>query len=65
MILNNLKTFTSFQAHTLEDAPSAPPQKVACTALTAQNIQLSWESPPERHTHGVIQVKIILGKQIQ
>lgn len=41
--------------HTLEDAPSAPPQGVTCIALTAQNIQISWQSPPKENHHGVIQ----------
>uniref|UniRef100_A0A1I8NL39 Fibronectin type III n=1 Tax=Musca domestica TaxID=7370 RepID=A0A1I8NL39_MUSDO len=41
--------------HTLEDAPSAPPQSVTCIALTAQNIQISWQPPPKENHHGVIQ----------
>ncbi|XP_026843878.1 Down syndrome cell adhesion molecule-like protein Dscam2 [Drosophila persimilis] len=41
--------------HTLEDAPSASPQSVSCIALTAQNIQISWQSPPKELCHGIIQ----------
>lgn len=41
--------------HTLEDVPSAPPQGVACIALTAQNIQISWQAPPKENHHGLIQ----------
>uniref|UniRef100_A0A1B0BQH6 Down syndrome cell adhesion molecule n=1 Tax=Glossina palpalis gambiensis TaxID=67801 RepID=A0A1B0BQH6_9MUSC len=41
--------------HTLEDAPSAAPQSVTCIALTAQNIQISWQAPPKENHHGVIQ----------
>uniref|UniRef100_A0A1I8PJY9 Down syndrome cell adhesion molecule-like protein Dscam2 n=1 Tax=Stomoxys calcitrans TaxID=35570 RepID=A0A1I8PJY9_STOCA len=41
--------------HTLEDAPSAPPQSVTCIALTAQNIQISWQSPSKENHHGVLQ----------
>jgi Down syndrome cell adhesion molecule len=42
-------------AHTLEDVPSAPPQKVGCAALTEQNIQINWQPPPAKNMHGVIQ----------
>ena len=42
-------------AHTLEDAPSAPPQKPTCSALTSQNIQINWQPPPSKSIHGVIQ----------
>ncbi|KAH8391710.1 hypothetical protein KR009_001715, partial [Drosophila setifemur] len=42
-------------AHTLEDVPSVSPQSVSCLALTAQNIQVSWQSPPKEMCHGVIQ----------
>uniref|UniRef100_A0A1A9WXF2 Down syndrome cell adhesion molecule n=1 Tax=Glossina brevipalpis TaxID=37001 RepID=A0A1A9WXF2_9MUSC len=41
--------------HTLEDAPSAAPQSVTCIALTAQNIQISWQAPPKENHHGIIQ----------
>ncbi|KAH8272141.1 hypothetical protein KR018_002177, partial [Drosophila ironensis] len=41
--------------HTLEDTPSASPQSVSCLALTAQNIQVLWQSPPKDQCHGVIQ----------
>ncbi|EDW64533.2 uncharacterized protein Dvir_GJ22003 [Drosophila virilis] len=41
--------------HTLEDVPSAPPRSVSCVALTAQNIQISWQSPPKKQCHGIIQ----------
>lgn len=42
-------------AHTLEDVPSAPPQGVTCTALTSQNIQVTWQAPPKANMHGIIQ----------
>lgn len=42
-------------AHTLEDVPSAPPQKVSCSGLTSQNIQVNWQPPPAQYTHGQIQ----------
>lgn len=42
-------------AHTLEDVPSAPPQSIVCTALTSQNVQLSWLPPARDHQHGIIQ----------
>ncbi|KAL7739018.1 hypothetical protein ACLKA6_001928 [Drosophila palustris] len=41
--------------HTLEDVPSAAPRSVTCIALTAQNIQISWQSPPKELSHGIIQ----------
>lgn len=41
--------------HTLEDVPSAAPQKFSCSALTSQNIQINWEPPPAKHIHGLIQ----------
>ncbi|XP_030245645.1 Down syndrome cell adhesion molecule-like protein Dscam2 isoform X2 [Drosophila navojoa] len=41
--------------HTLEDVPSASPRSVSCVALTAQNIQISWQAPPKKLCHGVIQ----------
>lgn len=41
--------------HTLEDVPSASPRSVTCIALTAQNIQISWQSPPKELSHGIIQ----------
>lgn len=34
--------------------PSAPPQNVACTALTGQNIQVTWKAPPSDRIHGII-----------
>lgn len=42
------------QARTLEDVPSAP-TTCTCIALTAQNIQVSWQPPLKEHEHGVIQ----------
>ncbi|XP_044574410.1 Down syndrome cell adhesion molecule-like protein Dscam2 isoform X3 [Cotesia glomerata] len=39
---------------TLEAVPSAPPQHIACTALTGQNIQVTWKAPPADKIHGVI-----------
>ncbi|KOX73570.1 Down syndrome cell adhesion molecule-like protein Dscam2 [Melipona quadrifasciata] len=35
--------------------PSAPPQNVACAALTGQNIQVTWKPPPSDKVHGVVQ----------
>jgi hypothetical protein len=42
-------------AQTLEDTPSAPPQKITCSGLTFQNIQINWLPPPAKSTHGEIQ----------
>lgn len=42
-------------SYTLEDVPSTPPQNVMCEALTAQNIQVSWQLPPKEYVHGVVQ----------
>ncbi|KAG7198492.1 hypothetical protein KM043_005868 [Ampulex compressa] len=42
-------------AQTFEDVPSAPPQNVACTALTGQSIQVTWKPPPSDKVHGVVQ----------
>lgn len=41
------------QARTLEDVPAAP-QSCSCTALSAQNIQVTWKTPLNEHEHGVI-----------
>lgn len=35
--------------------PSAPPQNMACAALTGQNIQVTWKPPPSDKVHGVVQ----------
>lgn len=40
---------------TLEDVPSSPPQKLHCSGLTAQNIQINWQQPPANNIHGEIQ----------
>ena len=40
---------------TMEDVPSAPPQEVQCTSLTAQSLQVTWRSPPSSKMHGLIQ----------
>ncbi|XP_015601116.1 Down syndrome cell adhesion molecule-like protein Dscam2 isoform X2 [Cephus cinctus] len=42
-------------AQTLEDVPSAPPQNVACAALTGQSIQITWKPPPSDKLHGIVQ----------
>lgn len=38
-----------------DTVPSAPPQNVACAALTGQNIQVTWKPPPSDKVHGVVQ----------
>ena len=38
-----------------DTVPSAPPQNVACTALTGQTIQVTWKPPPNDRVHGVVQ----------
>jgi Down syndrome cell adhesion molecule len=43
------------KAQTLEDTPSAPPQKITCSAMAWHNIQLNWLPPPAKHMHGDIQ----------
>lgn len=35
--------------------PSAPPQSVACTALSGETIQITWKPPPADKVHGMIQ----------
>lgn len=45
----------AIKAHTLEDVPSAPPQKISCSAMTSHNIQINWLPPPAKHMHGEIQ----------
>jgi hypothetical protein len=42
------------RAYTAEGAPSAPPQDVLCTTLTAQTIRVSWISPPLAAANGLI-----------
>lgn len=42
-------------AHTLEDVPDAAPQTVSCQALTSQNVQVTWQTPPKQNIHGIIQ----------
>ncbi|CAH1390384.1 unnamed protein product [Nezara viridula] len=42
-------------AQTLEDAPSAPPENIRCTALGSQSLQINWQSPPIQHCNGIIQ----------
>ncbi|XP_068159140.1 cell adhesion molecule Dscam2-like, partial [Drosophila tropicalis] len=41
--------------HTLEDVPAAHPIAVTCLGLTAQNIEISWQSPPKVLCHGIVQ----------
>ncbi|GLG93723.1 Tyrosine-protein phosphatase Lar, partial [Gryllus bimaculatus] len=48
-------------AETLEDGklnrilPSSSPQDIECTALSFQNLQISWKPPPDNQVHGIIQ----------
>lgn len=50
------------KAYTAEGAPSAPPQDVLCTTLTAQTIRVSWVSPPLVSANGLIKTyKVIYG----
>lgn len=34
--------------------PSAPPQNVACTALSGETVQVTWKPPPADKVHGMI-----------
>ncbi|KAM3964156.1 LOW QUALITY PROTEIN: Down syndrome cell adhesion molecule 1 [Aphomia sociella] len=53
---------TEVRAYTAEGAPSAPPQDVFCTTLTAQTIRVSWVSPPLAAANGLIKAyKVIYG----
>ncbi|XP_059046509.1 cell adhesion molecule Dscam2 isoform X27 [Achroia grisella] len=53
---------TEVKAYTAEGAPSAPPQDVFCTTLTAQTIRVSWVSPPLTAANGLIKAyKVIYG----
>lgn len=45
----------AIKAQTLEDSPSSPPLKIACSAMTSHNIQINWLPPPVKHMHGEIQ----------
>lgn len=45
----------AIKAQTLEDSPSAPPQKISCSAMTSHNIQINWLPLPTKHMHGEIQ----------
>ncbi|KAJ2950045.1 hypothetical protein O0L34_g11384 [Tuta absoluta] len=50
------------KAYTAEGAPSAPPQDVLCTTLTAQTIRVSWISPPLASANGLIKAyKVVYG----
>lgn len=50
------------RAYTAEGAPSASPQDVLCTTLTAQTIRVSWISPPLAAANGLIKAyKVIYG----
>ncbi|XP_069356474.1 cell adhesion molecule Dscam1 isoform X1 [Maniola hyperantus] len=50
------------RAYTAEGAPSAPPQDVLCTTLTAQTIRVSWVSPPLAAANGLIKAyKVVYG----
>ncbi|XP_048480568.1 Down syndrome cell adhesion molecule-like protein Dscam2 isoform X8 [Plutella xylostella] len=50
------------RAYTAEGAPSASPQDVLCTTLTAQTIRVSWVSPPLASANGLIKsYKVIYG----
>ncbi|XP_033606866.1 Down syndrome cell adhesion molecule-like protein Dscam2 isoform X4 [Cryptotermes secundus] len=40
---------------TLEDVPSAPPQDVICTPVSAHDLQVSWHPPDRSHLHGIVQ----------
>ncbi|CAG0885271.1 unnamed protein product [Cyprideis torosa] len=49
-------------AHTAEGAPSEPPQKTSCTALTAETIRVKWAPPPIYSINGIIKgYKVIYG----
>ncbi|CAH0714436.1 unnamed protein product, partial [Brenthis ino] len=53
---------TEVRAYTAEGAPSAPPQDVLCTTLTAQTIRVSWVSPPLAAANGLIKAyKVVYG----
>ncbi|CAG2054815.1 unnamed protein product, partial [Timema podura] len=52
-------------ASTLEDVPSAPPSSVACTALTSQSLQVSWDPPPHAQLHGLLKGYKLLWENTQ
>ncbi|KAF2355841.1 Fibronectin type III, partial [Trinorchestia longiramus] len=41
--------------NTMEDAPSAPPREVRCSALSSDRLQVSWGAPDPKHHNGQIQ----------
>lgn len=42
-------------AQTMEDVPSEPPEDVRCTPLSSTSLQISWQSPPQKDTNGLLQ----------
>ncbi|XP_023335203.1 Down syndrome cell adhesion molecule-like protein Dscam2 [Eurytemora carolleeae] len=49
------KSSPSVIARTLEDAPSAPPNRVECSGLDSTSLQVSWFEPSPVHIHGLLQ----------
>lgn len=41
--------------HTVFPVPSAPPQDVMCTPVSAHDLQVSWHPPDRAHLHGIVQ----------
>jgi len=35
--------------------PSAPPQDVICTPVSAHDLQVTWNPPDHAHVHGIVQ----------
>nr|XP_032822215.1 receptor-type tyrosine-protein phosphatase delta-like isoform X6 [Petromyzon marinus] len=46
-------TFTVTE-RTMQSTPSAPPQNIACVALSSSSLLVSWEPPPAHSQHGSI-----------
>lgn len=41
--------------HAMLPVPSAPPQDVICTPVSAHDLQVSWHPPDRAHLHGIVQ----------
>jgi len=52
--ISNLN-FTITYVMFLVPVPSAPPQDVICTPVSAHDLQVTWNPPDQAHIHGIVQ----------
>lgn len=45
----------NFMFYFLVPVPSAPPQDVICTPVSAHDLQVTWNPPDRAHLHGIVQ----------